>query len=392
LLSVALSSTLPAQSGSVSSSASVFDGAANQEAANPGALSDLGSIQRTPETPPCARKKRGEIAAAPIPVVNPTIGNGLAGAVLYMSNLGPCIAGIPPSTFGLVGLRTSSGSWALGGGANLILHGDLFRISVGGGIGEFNYKFYGIGNAAGAKDISIGIGQRSRAFLIEPKVRVFRRWYVGPRYHIVKTTAHIDQASSSESSDPMLPDGDLKLRTAALGLRTQHDSRDSQFYPRQGSFFDQTLDFYEGAFGGNRSYRSYELAYSKFLSFGSKNVLAVHGSLCTTWGPTPFYDLCALGLSRDLRGYPLGRYQDHRFLSAQVEYRRELFWRIGGVAFMGAGEVGKTFSDFNASDILPGGGLGLRFLLSRASHVNLRLDYALGRDSHALYLGMTEAF
>jgi outer membrane protein assembly factor BamA len=177
-----------------------------------------------------------------------------------------------------------------------------------------------------------------------------------------------------------------------MGLRIQNDTRDNAFYPRAGAFLDGTLDFYDPAFGGRRSYGSFLLAYNKYWGIGQKNVIAAHGSLCTTWSSPPFYDLCLLGMSRDLRGYEVGRYRDGRFLAAQLEYRRELFWRFGAVVFMGAGEVGATFSEFNTSDILPGGGVGVRLLLAKRSRVNLRVDYAWGRGSNAFYVGLLEAF
>ena len=41
---------------------------------------------------------------------------------------------------------------------------------------------------------------------------------------------------------------------------------------------------------------------------------------------------------------------------------------------------------------LPGGGVGLRFTLARRNHVNLRVDYAWGKNSTALYVGVAEAF
>ena len=38
------------------------------------------------------------------------------------------------------------------------------------------------------------------------------------------------------------------------------------------------------------------------------------------------------------------------------------------------------------------GGVGLRFTLAKRNHVNLRIDYAWGKSSTALYVGVAEAF
>lgn len=95
-------------------------------------------------------------------------------------------------------------------------------------------------------------------------------------------------------------------------------------------------------------------------------------------------------MSKDLRGYQIGQFRDHRMLVGQAEYRRELFWRIGVVAFAGAGAVVKTFDNFG--DPEPGGGLGLRLLVAKKNHINLRIDYAWGNNSHATYVSVGEAF
>lgn len=42
---------------------------------------------------------------------------------------------------------------------------------------------------------------------------------------------------------------------------------------------------------------------------------------------------------------------------------------------------------------LPSAGLGLRYMVSKAKKINIRLDYALGVDGNqGLYFGVMEAF
>ncbi len=50
------------------------------------------------------------------------------------------------------------------------------------------------------------------------------------------------------------------------------------------------------------------------------------------------------------------------------------------------------FDEFNKSNWLPGGGFGFRVLLARNNHVNLRIDFAWGRNSSATYVNGAEAF
>jgi hypothetical protein len=76
----------------------------------------------------------------------------------------------------------------------------------------------------------------------------------------------------------------------------------------------------------------------------------------------------------------------------QAEYRRELPWRLGAVVYFGLGEVAPGFGEFTGKAILPGGGIGVRFMLAKQDHLNVRADYAWGRDSTAFYVGLLEAF
>jgi hypothetical protein len=338
------------------------------------------------------KKKKGEFAAAPIPMVNPTIGNGAGGGVLYARKLGGPEDTSPASAFGGGGFGTGNGSWALGAGTRLYLKDDRYRITAATGGGKFNYNYFGEGNNAGNAAKSIPLSQRSKGFLIEPKMRVFRDWYLGPRYHIIANDVSLNDPKLDPTQLPVpLPD-DLHIRTAALGLRLQRDSSDSPYYPRKGSIFDTLVDFFGAGVGGQRNYQNVTIAYSKYLSFGPKNVLAFRGSMCMVTDKAPFYDVCILGLAKDLRGYQVGQYRDLRMLVGQAEFRRELFWRVGAVAFAGAGAVAHDWGDFGNSDAQPGGGAGLRLLLAKKNHINLRIDYAWGHGSTATYVGIGEAF
>lgn len=335
----------------------------------------------------------GEFAFAPIPLLNPSIGNGMGGAAIYMRTLDSDHAS-PPSTFALAGLGTGTGSWALGLGAQLYLKEDRYRVTLGFGGGNFNYNFFGIGSAAGEQGLAIPLSQRSRAYLIEPTRRFFKNWYIGPRYHHISNHVRLNDDKLKAQLDNLpvpLPDG-LDLTTAALGARVKRDTTDSPFYPHTGSLLDITMDFFAPAFGAQRSYRNVNVAFNKYFSLGEKNVLATRVSSCIVTDGAPFFDVCLLGMSQDVRGYQVGQYRDHRMLASQAEFRRELFWRLGAVAFFGMGEVAKTFGDFNGSNLVPGGGIGLRYSLAKKNHLNLRVDYAWGKDSRAFYVSIGEAF
>jgi len=97
-------------------------------------------------------------------------------------------------------------------------------------------------------------------------------------------------------------------------------------------------------------------------------------------------------MQNELRGYPAGRYIDRKMLATQGEYRLVLPWRFGVVVFGGLGEVAPTISSFRADNILGSAGVGPRFSLSTKYHVNLRADFAWGKNGRTFSMGMGEAF
>ena len=65
----------------------------------------------------------------------------------------------------------------------------------------------------------------------------------------------------------------------------------------------------------------------------------------------------------------------------------------GAVAFGGTGEVVPGVSQaFRLNNLLSAGGGGARFQLSKAYRVNLRADFARGKDTWTWSMGVGEAF
>jgi hypothetical protein len=346
-----------------------------------------------------SKPKRGEFVIAPIPVINPTLENGLALGVGYLYRLDKDDLKSPPSITGLGGFRTSNGS---GGGVlaqKFVLQQNKYRLLMAVGRADIHFNFFGIGANAGDAGRSVPIEVDGRGLLIDGSMRVFRRnWFAGLRYYAMRSTINIDRANVTPPGQlpppdvPQIPEIDLNLRTAGLGPTLEFDSRSDPFYPRAGEQFRFQAGFNGRAVGGKRKYQTYQAFYNKYYSLSPRQVLAGHVGGCYATGSVPFYDLCFLGKSKDLRGYEVGQYIDRVMIAAQAEYRLELPYRLGAALFFGAGEVARRWADLRSDALKPGGGVGLRFRLTKQNHINLRIDYAWGINSKGLYLGVTEAF
>ena len=350
-----------------------------------------------PKARPPGKERSTEFVAAPIPMSNPTIGTGLGvvAALLFPLKKSDTIS--PPAVLGAGGFYTDSHSYTVGAAMKAYMAEDHWRLLFGAATGQIHYDLFLPGIGPGSSPPSIPIAQEVSGLQAEVLRRVSGTLFVGARYNYADTTLKIDPADTDSPAAP--PQEDFSVTAASLGPRLQSDSRDSTFYPLRGALFDLRADFYEPAFGGNRTFQSYKASIEGFFSTGERGVLAGRLSACSVRGDAPVYALCLFGLQSDLRGYSVGRYLDRAMFAAQAEYRLRLpqdlgfIGRFGFVAFGGVGEVAPTFGDMNSENLLPSGGIGIRFLLARENHINFRIDYAWGKSgSKGLYVGVGEAF
>jgi hypothetical protein len=337
----------------------------------------------------------GEWLVAPIPQVNPTLGYGLALGVGYIYRLDPADDVSPPTITGAAAMYTSNKTWALGGIHDMTWKQDRFRLKTIGGFGNINMVFAGKGLLPGRpfRDDLIRIPVNIRGAFLETGflTRIFERVFIGPRFNGFLSESKI--TSQQELLPPEFPELVLDVQTFSLGFEALRDTRDSLFYPRHGSLTTFSADFFGEAIGSDFSYQQYKAAFNIYRSLNRYQVIAARVSLCGVNGDIPFFGLCYLGQEKDLRGYQVGLFQDDRFLAAQVEYRLELFWRFSVVGFFGVGQVASGFDQFTKSNWLPGGGFGFRILVAKENHVNLRVDFAWGRNGNsATYVSAGEAF
>lgn len=345
-----------------------------------------GRTDRAPENPAVPRRR--EFVIAPLPMINPTLDNGgaLILGVLYPLSATDRVA--PPSATFLTGFLTSNDSWAAGFGQLFHFSDDRLRVKAAGAYMSINVDYFGIGADAGDASRAIPINQTGGGGMAEMLVLLGDRWYAGARYRLSRKTI----TPNVDGLDITVPVQDIRLRSAMLGPHVERDSRDNQFYPRNGALLDAMALFAGEAIGGRRTYQMYQASLGVYRSLGTRQVVASRVNACRVSDAAPFYDLCLIGQHQDLRGYQTGQYRDHAMLTGQVEYRLEAWKRIGVVAFAGLGQVAGGFDRFTTDNVLPSGGAGVRIRLTRQNHMNLRIDYAWGTRSNALYMSVGEAF
>ncbi|HEX8425347.1 BamA/TamA family outer membrane protein [Hymenobacter sp.] len=184
-------------------------------------------------------------------------------------------------------------------------------------------------------------------------------------------------------------------RIVGIGPVLLYDHRDNVLSAYQGSYLEASALLNGGALGSDYRFSRYLLDARRYLSLDVNHKTVLAGQVVGQFqaGRVPFRELANLGGDKLLRGYYEGRYRDRQSVVAQVELRRQLFWRLNGVLFGGVGQVGNTLAGFDDGGLKYTGGAGLRFKFNRRDRLNIRFDYGVGRDgSTGFYFSFGEAF
>jgi len=338
--------------------------------------------------------KGGEWVVAPIPISNPTVGSGLAGGVGYIYRLKPDDKLSPPTITGAGGMGTSNKSWGIGGIHRMTWRQDRFRLNGAAVYANINYVYRPDFSEPDGDRLKIPINLKGTFVATDFLTRIFERVFVGPRVTAIfsKARPNIELDSQPETGSRLEDLLTIDTQLISFGLEVMRDTRDSLFYQRSGTYGLFRADVLREGMGSDFSYEKYNGTFSIYQSLGTHQVLAATANVCGINGEAPFFDECYLGLEKNVRGYDVAFKQGTALFAAQAEYRLELFWRIGLVGFFGVGQVANGYDNFTKDGWQPGGGFGIRFLVAKENHVNLRLDFAWGRGSRATYLSAGEAF
>lgn len=356
----------------------------------PGMPFELDDTSPTPEQPVATKN---EWVMAPIPFVSPVVGFGLALGAGYIYHPPGHDEKLPPWVTGIGGFYSDNQSWAVAVGHKMNLANDTWRLFGLAGYGELNYDFYGIGDSAAANNRLVSLNQTVAGVTFEGLYRIREHLYAGLNYSASKVTTKYAGGSNLPTwVDDILTSQKLAAVLSMPSLRMQWDSRDSTFFPRRGSLVDGEVVFSDEAFGSDFNYQAIAITARHYWRLSDTQTMAVYGWGRFAYGDVPFFALSMIGAKGNLRGYPAGRYQDMMAMTGQIEYRWQMWRRLGVVAFGGLGAVAPDLSGFTDTTTLPSVGVGVRYLLTEKNRLNFRLDVAWGRDEQLLYVGVGEAF
>ncbi|MBN8826611.1 MULTISPECIES: BamA/TamA family outer membrane protein [unclassified Spirosoma] len=254
---------------------------------------------------------------------------------------------------------------------------------------QFPEFYYGIGNETTDNQKELISYKSLRAYnrlLRQIKPGLF----VGLQQQYFKT---FDVNRSSEREFPMNTlIGGLGSVVNGVGVAAVLDTRDNIYSPSQGWYADVSSMLYRQVLGSEFTFTNYTVDIRRYKSLSPHTVLALQAFANLNVGEVPFKLAATLGGSFLLRGYYNGRYRDNNALAFQAEVRQRLIGRLGGTVFASAGNVANVLNEFSPTEWKVAGGAGLRFLISRKEHLNLRFDVAVGQQTHGIYVNISEAF
>lgn len=342
-------------------------------------------------SPPDTPRSGGEWVVLPVPVSSPTVGTGLRliGARFFRAD-----PSSQPSVLGAAAGYYTSDTWFAGLGGLLNLSDNRWRISGGVGYVEANYDFYGIGTDAGDNDVAFPIRQTGTAGIVKVERKIAENLFLGAGYRYLDSRVGLRVSLPGSPEIEQIVREGVRLVSSGPTLSASYDTRDLNTNPRSGSYIGvEAILATQTLFSSDDDYQRVNISANHYLPLSEKYTLAGRLALCGASDNTPFFDLCLFGASNDIRGYPVGRYQDRSMFAVQGELRAQLFPRWGAVVFAGVGQVAPEFGDMNTDNLLPAAGFGIRWMAAPKNKVNVRADIAWAQGGEtAFYLSIGEAF
>jgi outer membrane protein assembly factor BamA len=254
---------------------------------------------------------------------------------------------------------------------------------------NYVYNYFGIGNGIPSDYIE---KYRSQVY----RIRLNALRALRPGLYGGLSYAFDHQQNQLQDSTGLLfteqPAGTNGGVMSSLGLALNYDTRDNINFPGKGWLLQSELRGDGKMTGSDFRFVRVMGNASKYFSLAPKHVLALNGGASFVWGQPSFFQMSYLGGPNRLRGYYEGQFRDHHAAWLQAEYRSPFVWRLGAVAFVGAGTVFGRRQDWQLSYLRPNYGSGIRFMLDKAQRINLRLDYGFGYKASGFYLTFGEAF
>ena len=340
--------------------------------------------------PDTLRASRNSLVALPYVYYTPETKFAFGGGVVFSFRPPSALPAERPSNIKVAIAYTQLHQLILAAKPEVYL--DHERFLLAGSYGFFLYpdKFWGIGGNT-ADEAEEEYESKDFESFTNVQVRALPGVYLGVRQEF--RILNVEEAEAGGALASGLVPGSLGGAVSGLGLLASYDTRDHVYQPSSGFYNQCYAVFFGNDLGSDFTFNVLSVDLRWYRRAFRSHTIALQTYDRFTSGEPPFQMLSLIGGSYSMRGYNLGRYCDRHMLTAQVEYRFPVWWRFGGVAFVGAGDVAPTVDGFRLDRVKYGFGCGLRFMFDTRERINARLDLGIDRDwNTGVYAMVLEAF
>lgn len=326
--------------------------------------------------------QRGNFVVVPIPISDPTLGDGLiAGAAYFYPQTEEEKGKQPASLTAAAGMYTNNDSRVFGLAQQNYWKNNRWRFT--GAVGAADLRLSLLAPDETVSGVNVDWRIKGEFLYAKLARRLAGNWYIGGLTRLIDA----DQTIETEVGSLDFDTGSA-IVSAGLGVLLEYDTRDNPFNSSSGRYFTANAVINDESLGSNSTYQSYNAAFSSYHRLTESLVLAWELQGCTRGAKTPLWDACTV----KLRGFPATDYLGKTSSSGQAEARWQLSDRWGLAAFAGVGYVVNSFSEIDERDPIPSYGAGIRFTVLKAKRINLRIDYARSSGSDAVHVSVGEAF
>ena len=306
---------------------------------------------------------------------------------------------IPASDFSVYATASLTGFYRVGAHGVNIFRNDRQRIIYNAEFFSQPTSFWGVGYDAAMANLSMRyLASRT---IVDARFlqRVAKGLFVGVgadfNYHFGRFGG--SKYASEEEFAIRLGGESVSYSATGISLFIEFDTRDVISNPQRGLYLGVQAKVRPkgmGNVGETLWHGRLSANYYQKLWKGAVLALDLQGELNSQG--TPWVYNASIGGISAMRGYYAGRFNDLCAVTLQAELRQHIYKGFGVAAWGGAGNVFRTFGEFDWHKTLPTYGVGLRYGIRR--DMNLRLDYGFGgRDNrgkliHGAVFSINEAF
>ncbi len=320
-------------------------------------------------------KQKARITGIPTLSYNRSRGMGFGGTGMLFFPLGNDPA-TPPSRISLHGQISTNKSWYVSAFAQLFLLENRLRLVPGGGYIDSRFQTYVDMGDMGL--VEIPFDNRGPFMFFAPMFMLYKGFYVGPVVQLMRLDVTFDLPDGSESKETDYAN--------SLGIATMFDTKDNQYTPSKGIMAAARLTDNPKWMGNDSIFGKLMLFANYYHPINRKMILASRVTANIGIGDVPFASQSYVG-NKDLRGYTKGEYRGNQTYTAQTEFRWNFYKRLGAVGFFGL-----AITVDPVSQLLPAGGIGIRYKILPQYNINAGVDGAVGKDDWGIYFRITEAF